>query len=62
MPDYDYDKTAYYRRDYSACKNNLTKLCKQYNLSEEETRYVIDNFDVFWNDIVFCRFINFYTI
>lgn len=52
MPDSEYDKTAYYRKDYVACKNNLTKLCKQYNLSKEETQFVIDNYDNFWNDIV----------
>ena len=52
MPDSEYDKTAYYRRDYDACKSNLTKLCKQYNLSIDETKTIIDSFNGFWSDIV----------
>ena len=52
MPDLEYDKTAYYRRDYDACKNNLLKLCKQYNISENDTNFIIDKFSDFWQQLV----------
>lgn len=52
MPDLEYDKTAYYRRDYDACKNNLLKLCKQYNISENDTNFIMDKFSDFWQQLV----------
>lgn len=52
MPDKEYDRTAYYRRDYEACKKNVTKLCAQYNLSVDETNFVISKFCDLWDNVV----------
>lgn len=52
MPDLEYDKTAYYRRDYDACKNNLLKLCTQYNIPKNDTSFIIDKFNVYWKQLI----------
>lgn len=52
MTDAEYDKMAYYMRNYESCKNNLQKLCSNYLLDTEETKKVIECYDRLWNQIV----------
>lgn len=52
MTDAEYDKMAYYMKNYESCKNNLQKLCSNYLLDTEETKKVIECYDRLWNQIV----------
>lgn len=52
MTDAEYDKMAYYMKNYKSCKNNLQKLCSNYLLDTEETKKVIECYDRLWNQIV----------
>lgn len=52
MTDAEYDKMAYYMRNYESCKNNLQKLCSNYLLDTEKTKKVIECYDRLWNQIV----------
>lgn len=44
MPNQEYDRAAYYLRDYDSCEQNVQKLCNQYCLSEEERKIVLEFF------------------
>lgn len=41
----DYDKNAYYNKDYTACKDNLEKLCTHVNMTFKEKSSVLKAFD-----------------
>lgn len=46
-----YDKEAFYRKDYEACKTNLTNLCNHTNMTEKEKSTVLKSFNKIWNDL-----------
>lgn len=46
-----YDKEAFYRKDYDACKVNLTNLCNHTNMTEKEKNTVLKAFNKIWNDL-----------
>lgn len=46
-----YDKEAFYRKDYDACKANLTNLCNHTNMTEKEKSTVLKSFTKIWNDL-----------
>lgn len=52
MPDHEYDRKAYYMRDYESCKNNLNKLCRNYKLENDEIQIVMDCFNKLWQQNV----------
>lgn len=45
----DYDRFAYYRRDYLACKRNLEKIAEHIHLSAREQQIVLEAFEEQWN-------------
>ncbi len=47
----DYDKEAFYRKDYIACKNNLLTLCQHLRMSQKEQNTVIKIFIKQWNTL-----------
>ncbi|MBQ3145177.1 MAG: hypothetical protein IJB90_01105 [Clostridia bacterium] len=51
MPDYKYDRTAYYLRNYDACKQNVEKLLANYHIIGEEKERIISFFENSWNQI-----------
>ena len=52
MPDQEYERLAYYMNDYEACKNNLTKLCNNYKLTNEETDIILGCFNNLWTQFL----------
>lgn len=50
---YQYDRIAYYRKDYSACHKNIKKEMKQFGFNRQEKQIVLKNFKKMWNNIVF---------
>lgn len=51
MDDETYDRFAYYRRDYEACKRNLETIGKHIGLSNREQEIVEDAFIEQWNTL-----------
>ena len=49
MKNKDLDKEAYRNRDYDSCLNNILTLIKEYNLSQEESKIIIDFFNKYYN-------------
>ena len=47
--DDQYDSGAYYKKDYSACLNNITRLCNKKNFSEEDINRIKEIFEIEWN-------------
>ncbi len=50
---FKYDRIAYYRKDYKACKNNLKKEMEEFGFNNHEKQTVLKNFDLLWNNVVF---------
>ena len=46
-----YDKNAFYEKDYTKCKSNLTLLCKHVDMTTKEENTVIKTFDKRWNKL-----------
>ena len=46
-----YDKEAFYRKDYNACKTNLTNLCNHTNMTEKEKDTVLKSFNKLWENL-----------
>ena len=44
----DYNKDAYYVKDYHKCKSNLVSLCKHVNMTTKEETTVLKTFDRRW--------------
>ncbi|HIT37957.1 MAG TPA: hypothetical protein IAB59_05730 [Candidatus Onthousia faecipullorum] len=47
----DYDKSAYYLKDYQKCKSNLVSLCKHVNMTTKEENTVLKSFDRRWSSL-----------
>lgn len=47
----EYDRNAFYEKDYVVCKANLVSLCKHLNMSEKEENTVIKTFNKRWNNL-----------
>ncbi len=47
-----FDREAFWRRDFNACKNNIEMLCNNYDFSEEEKIEVFNNFNELWYNTV----------
>lgn len=52
MPDYKYDRSAYYFRNYNGCKQNVEKLLEAYNIIGKSKETVINFFEKSWKEIV----------
>lgn len=50
---FKYDRIAYYRKDYAACKNNLKKEMREFGFNRQEKLTALKNFDLLWNNVVF---------
>ena len=44
----DYDKSAFYLKDYQKCKRNLVSLCKHVNMTDKEENTILKSFDRRW--------------
>ena len=47
----DYDKNAFYEKDYTKCKSNLTLLCRHVNMTTKEENTVLKTFDKRWTKL-----------
>ena len=47
----DYDKNAFYEKDYNKCKSNLLSLCKHVNMTTKEETTVLKVFDKRWHSL-----------
>ena len=47
----DYDKNAFYEKDYIKCKSNLTLLCRHVNMTTKEENTVLKTFDKRWTKL-----------
>ncbi len=47
----EYDKNAFYEKDYYKCKSNLTSLCKHVNMTTKEETAVLKTFDKRWHSL-----------
>ena len=50
---FKYDKIAYYRRDFRACKRNIETEIKEFNFSQDERKTILKNFKELWDNVVF---------
>lgn len=50
---FKYDRIAYYRKDYFACRNNVKKEMKEFSFNRQEKQVVLKNFKIIWDNIVF---------
>ncbi len=51
MKGYEYDKLAYFRKDYASCKKNLELLGNHVGLSEREKQIVLDSLASQWETL-----------
>ena len=49
---FKYDRIAYYRKDYKACRKNILIEMKEFAFSREEKNIVLNNFKTMWKKIV----------
>ena len=49
---YIYDREAFWRRDYNACRRNIELLCDEYRFKEKDKNIVLSNFQKLWNSNV----------
>ncbi len=49
---YQYDRIAYYRKDYSACYKNIKREMKEFGFNQQEKQIVLKNFRIMWDNIV----------
>lgn len=47
----DYNKEAFYEKDYYKCKSNLASLCKHVNMTTKEETTILKTFDKRWKDL-----------
>lgn len=50
---FKYDRLAYFRKDYYACRKNIKKEMKEFGFHKQEKQVVLKKFNIMWNNIVF---------
>ncbi len=49
---FKYDRLAYYRKDFDACKKNLKLEMREFGFDQNEKKIVLENFEKLWENIV----------
>lgn len=49
---YKYDRIAYYRKDYDACKKNIMVEAREFGFSKPEREVILKNYKKLWDSVV----------
>ncbi len=49
---FKYDRIAYYRKDFWACKQNIKTETKDFNFNKQERKSILKNFKALWKNVV----------